>query len=114
MKTKKLLTQTLNTGDITIMSNMTCITATGDKISRIEESLIGGLKSSAAVHVDFGVKQSSHFQAVLEDTQSLGLILQPDDAVELGVLLIALGMKNKGSQAMATTMERLSALLAER
>lgn len=114
METKRLLTQALNTGDITIMSNVTCITATGDKVARIEEVLKDGVKSPTAVHVDFEVKQPSHLQAILEETQSLGLILQPDDAVELGLLLTALGMKNKDSQAVAAIAERLSALLAER
>ena len=114
MKTKKLLPQALHTGDITIMSNVTCITATGDKVARFEESWRDGVKNPAAVHVDFEVKQSSHLRAVLEDTQSLGLILQPEDAVELGVLLTALGMQIKVSQAVAAIMKRLSVLLAER
>ena len=112
MKTKKLLTQALRTGDITIMSNVTCITATGDKVARIEESLEDGA-SPAAVHVDFEVKQSSHLQSILEDTRSLGFIMQPNDAVKLGVLLLALSMQHTDDQAVAETIERLSALLAE-
>ncbi|EDX83367.1 hypothetical protein S7335_547 [Synechococcus sp. PCC 7335] len=114
MTTKKLLAQALHTGDISIMSNVTSITATGDKVARIEGSVRDGVQSPAAVHVDFDVKQPSHLKAVLEETRSLGLILQPDDAVELGVLLTALGMKNKESQAVAAITEHLSALLAER
>ncbi|MEN8446838.1 MAG: hypothetical protein ABG776_17720 [Cyanobacteria bacterium J06555_13] len=113
MKPKKLFAQSLHTGDILIMSNVTCITATGDKVARIEECVKDGVKSPTAVHVDFEVKQPSHLQAVLEETRSLGFILQPDDAVKLGVLLIALGIKDKDSQAMAAITERLSALLAE-
>ena len=114
METKKLLTQVLHTGDITIISNITCITATGDKVARIEESLSNGVKNPATVHVDFEVKQSSHLHNILEDTRSLGLILQPDDAVELGVLLLALGMKNNNPLTVETTMNRLSAILTKR
>jgi hypothetical protein len=112
MKTKQLLTQDLKTGDITIMSNVTSVTVTGTRIARVEEIPGHEPEMPSAVHVDFQVKQPSHLSAVLEGTEDLGLILQLEDAVELGVLLIAMGMEHKTADETAAVMARLSTLIA--
>ncbi|MEM8807908.1 MAG: hypothetical protein AAGF01_17955 [Cyanobacteria bacterium P01_G01_bin.38] len=107
METKRLLAQDFKTGEITVISNVTSITVTGNKIARLEQ-LAHKQESSSTVHVDFTVKQPSHLPAVLEETEELGLILKPDDAVKLGVLLIAMGMEDKMSEIVTMVMELLS------
>ena len=108
MKTKQLLTQELKTGDITVISNVTSVRVVGTKIARVEEIPGHELESPSAVHVDFEVKQPSRLAAVLEGTENLGLILQLDDAIELGKLLLAMGMEHKTPDEVAAIMDRLS------
>lgn len=113
MKTKQLLTQDLKTGDITIMSNVTSVTATCTKVARVEEMPGQEQENPSAIHVDFQVKQPSHFHTVLEDTETLGLILGLGDAVELGLLLVAMGMEHKTPDEAAALMTRLSKMMSE-
>ncbi|WP_227500080.1 hypothetical protein [Synechococcus sp. PCC 7335] len=108
---KQLLTQALKTGDITVISNVTSVTAVGTKVARVEEIAGHEQESPSAVHVDFKVKQPSHLPAVLEDTESLGLILQLEDAVELGLLLVAMGMEHKSPDEIEKLTARLSNLI---
>ena len=107
MKTKQLLTQTLNTGDITVISNVTSVTVAANKISRLEAVSGHGPESPSTVHVDFSVKQPSHLAAILEETEELGLILELDDAVQLGVFLIVMGMEHKTAEEITVMMTQL-------
>ena len=113
MKTKQFLTQDLHTGDITVMSNVTSVTVAGTKISRVEKIPGHELENPSAIYVNFEVKQPSHLHAVLEDTEALGLIVELDDAVELGLLLVAMGMEHKAPDEIATVKNRLSTLIRD-
>ncbi len=113
MKTNQLLTEDLKTGDITIISNVTSFTVTGTKIARVEEIPGHEQESPSAVHVDFEVKQPRNLLAEQEETKNLGLILQLNDAVELGVLLVAMGMEHKTPDQAVEVTARLSKLIAD-
>jgi hypothetical protein len=112
MKTK-LLSQALTTGDITVMSNVTSVTVAGTKVSRVEEVPGHEQESPSSVHIDFEVKQPSHLPAVLADTETLGMILQLEDAVELGLLLVAMGLEHKTPNQVADIISRLTRLAEE-
>lgn len=109
----KLLSRTVKTGDITVMSNVTSVTVVGTKVSRVEEIPGHEQESPSAVHIDFEVKQPSHLPAVLEDTEVLGMILQLEDAVELGLLLVAMGLEHKTPEQVAEITARLNRLVKE-
>ena len=105
------VTQELKTGDITVMSNVTSVTAICNRISRLETIKE---EEPKAIHVDFTVKpRKEHLLSILEETEQLGLILTLDDAIELGLLLVALGLEDKSSQEVEAIFERLFKLASE-
>ena len=105
------ITHELKTGDITVISNVTSVTATCNRISRLETIEEG---EPTAIHVDFVVKpHQKHLPSVLEETEELGLILSADDAIELGSLLIAMGLEDKSSQEANAIFEHLFRLASD-
>ncbi|EKU99651.1 hypothetical protein Lepto7375DRAFT_1715 [Leptolyngbya sp. PCC 7375] len=113
MNAKQLLVQPLKTGDITVISNVTSVTVNANKISRLEKIPGHEQESPSTVHVDFDVNQPSRLAAVLEETKELGLILELEDAVQLGIFLIAMGMENATPDDISAIMTRLSKLIAD-
>ncbi|MGD1852630.1 MAG: hypothetical protein ACFB2W_00125 [Leptolyngbyaceae cyanobacterium] len=111
MKTKQLLTQALATGEITVISNHASITVAGTQVARVEEIPGCEQENPSMVHVDFEVKNPSCQPEVLDNTKDLGLILELNDAVELGLLLVAMGMEHKTPKEIEATMMQLSELI---
>ena len=114
--TVKIEMRPFHTGDITVISNITSVTVTGDKVSRIGaiEGQEGG--NPAAIHVDLNVKHKSdspEMPGVLGSTKELGLILSTEDVVEVGLLLVAMGMVNKTGAEVTTVLNRLSDFITE-
>ncbi|MEB3231284.1 MAG: hypothetical protein VKJ64_09760 [Leptolyngbyaceae bacterium] len=103
-----LLTQKIQTGDITVMSNVTSITVVGTKVSRLADLPEGHQHRPSTVHVDFEVKQPTQTASVLEATETLGMILTVEDAVELGEYLLAMGLGDKSSDEVASVMARIN------
>lgn len=112
MKTK-LLTQDIQTGDITVMSNVTSFTVRGTKVSRVEEIPGHEQESPSSIHVDFTVQPPGHLPAAPEATQELGLILNLEDGVELGLLLVALGLEHKTPDEVASIIARLKQMIQD-
>jgi hypothetical protein len=112
MKTK-LFTQELNTGDITVISNLNSVMANGTRISRVEEVQGHAKESPSAIYIDLTVKQPAKLHDVLEATEEVDLVLSLEDSVELGLLMVAMGMEHKTDENIAETMSRLSQLIAE-
>ncbi|MEA5477901.1 hypothetical protein VB774_09745 [Pseudanabaena galeata UHCC 0370] len=112
MKTK-LFTQELNTGDITVISNLTSVTANCTRISRVEEVQDHEQESPSAIYIDLTIKQSAKLHDVLEATEEVDLVMSLEDSVELGLLMVAMGMEHKTDENIAATMSRLSQLIAE-
>jgi hypothetical protein len=106
-----LLTQDIETSDITVMSNVSSVTVVGTKVSRLADLPEGGHHAPTTVHIDFKVKQPTQLSSVLESTEILGMILSADDAVELGERLIAMGLDDQSPDAVAAVTSRINQYL---
>lgn len=109
----KLVTQDLHTSDITLMSNLTSMTVTGTKISRVEEIAGHEQDYPSTIHLDLQVKASHLQEKSVDITKEFGMILSLDDAVELGMLLMAMGLEHKSPSDVAAVMSRLTSLTTE-
>ena len=95
----------LHTGDIEVMSNLTSVTAKANRITRLEA--VKG-KDRAAIHVDLHVKpHPEHLPSVIGETEELDLVLDLDDAVEIGVLLVAMGLEDKSQLEIDEVFKRI-------
>ena len=105
-----VLTQHLHTHDITMMTNVTSLTVHGTKVSRLGDGT--DQATSASVYIDFAVKHPSH-GSDLDNTEEVSFILQPDDAVQLGLLLVSMGLGSITPEAIAAITTRLHQLESE-
>lgn len=104
--TVKFVTHTLNTGDITVMGNVSDVaTVQGSKISRIGAVEGQEQQNPAAIHVNFQVTNKPEDMLVL----MLGL----SDAIELGLQLVAMGIEAQPSPTLDDVRDRLSQLVSE-
>ncbi len=106
--TVKYVTHSLNTGDITVMGNITdVVTAKGNKISRIGAIEGQEQQNPAAVHINLEITGGD------SAAEMLVLILGLEDAVELGLQLLAMGIEDRPSPGVDEIRERLTQLVAE-
>lgn len=102
----------LTTGDIEVMSNLTSIIANANRISRLEA--VQGKASPARVHLDLKVKpHPEHILSVLGETEEVDLALSPDDALEIGIMMVAMGLENKSQLEVDEVFKRLFELTCE-
>lgn len=102
----------LATGDIEVMSNLTSIIANANRISRLEA--VKGKASPAKVYLDLKVKpHPEHLPSVLGETEELDLVLSPDDALEIGIMMVAMGLENKSQLEVDEVFKRLFELTCE-
>lgn len=113
MLKNKLFTRPLKTSDITISSNVTSIRANVIHISRVEEIAGHEKENPSAIHLDLKVEHPVKFHDVLEATEEMEMILNLEDAVELGLLMVAMGMEHKTPEEVSAAMSRLSQLIEE-
>jgi hypothetical protein len=106
--TVKPFTQKINTDEITVMSHVTSITVTGNKISKLQAD-----NNSSTIHLSFDVTDKKDEQCILSGAKELGLILQATDALELGLMLTAMGIKNQSPEEVAKIQARLYAIIEE-
>ena len=127
--TTKLITHPLKTGKLTAMSNVTSITIMGHQVSILEDRPEPEKKDRSAVHLTFyGEKDSElksisnrhgdveHLQklpSLLTTAEELGLIMDRDDAMEIGLSLLAMVMENKTAADIEAIHKRLSSKIAE-
>ncbi len=103
----------LATSDIEVTSNLTSIIAKANRISRLEAAK-GKIKSPAKVYLDLKVKpHPEHLPGVLGETEELDLVLNPDDALEIGILMVAMGLKDKSQLEVDEVFKRLFELTCE-
>lgn len=112
MKTK-LYTQALKTGAITLTSNVTTVTANATRMSRVEAVPGHEMESPSSIYIDLTVQQPVKLHDVLEATEEVDLILNLEDAVELGLLMVAMGMEQKTDTEVTATLARLSQLISD-
>lgn len=104
----------IKTSDITILSNLTSVTANVNRISRLEAVKGKEATDPAMIHVDFKVKpHKEHLPSVLGETEELDLVLNLDDAVEIGLLLVAMGLEDKSELEVDEVFKRLFELSCE-
>jgi hypothetical protein len=106
--TIKYVTHDLETHDITVMGHVEdAITLKGSKISRIGAIVGQEAQNPAAVHLNLEVAP--------HQTGSEMLVLSFDlqDAVEIGLELVAMGIEDNPSISIDDVKQRLVALVAE-
>jgi hypothetical protein len=103
------LTRNLETHDMTISSHLSSLTIRGQKISQLQ----GEKQDSTSVHLNFAVKERHKEPCVLAGAEELELILDSEDAYELGLLLVAMGMKKRQTSELSAIEVRMYNLIAE-
>jgi hypothetical protein len=111
--TTKLVTRPIKTGDLTAMSNVTSVTVTGHQVSILEVQPEPDKPDTSAVHLTFEVEHPHKLPDLLTNTEELGLIMERDDAVEIGLRLLAMAMENKTPAEIEAVQTRLSKMIAE-
>jgi hypothetical protein len=101
-------TRPLHTKDITVISNITSIVVTGDKISKLPSSTT---EESGVIHLNFEVKEKKHQGCVLADAEEICLILDRADALELGLLLLEMEVNEQTPEELGKIKARLTPLL---
>ncbi|MGK7925145.1 MAG: hypothetical protein AB4290_07845 [Spirulina sp.] len=104
--TATALVHKLNTGDIEVMSNVTDLTVRGDRVSRLDSD-----RASATVHLSFTVQNPQKLASILDATDELGFILRPEDAIEVGLSLVAMGMQGKTPEEITAALRQCMAEL---
>ncbi len=105
--TDQYLTRNLETDDITVSSHLSSLKVLGDKISKLQG------KDSTSIHLNFAVKERQDEPCILAGAEELELIIDSKDAFELGLLLTAMGMKNRQASELSAVEVRLYNLIAE-
>lgn len=104
--TVKFVTNPLNTGDITVVGNVSDVaTVQGSKMSRIGALEGQEQQNPAAIHVNF--------QMTNKPEEMLVLMLGLSDAIELGLQLVALGIEAQLSPKIDDVRDRLCQLVSE-
>lgn len=107
--TVQSITRPLQTDDITIMSHVTSVTAVGNKISKLTTKP----DNSTTIHLNFDVKGRKDEPCILAGAEELGLIINAQDALEIGLYLVAMAIKNPTEKEVAEIQSQLSATIAE-
>ncbi|WP_448561546.1 hypothetical protein [Trichothermofontia sp.] len=106
--TVKYVTHPLTTGDITIMGRVSDVaTVRGKTISQIGAIVGQEQQNPAAVHVNL---ESVDNQGT---NNMVTLILGLDDALELGIHLVAMGIENQPAPSIDDVRERVAQLVTE-
>ena len=111
--TTKLVTRPLKTGELTAISNVTSINVTGHQVSILEVQPEPGKKDTSAVHLTFDVEHPQKLPSLFANVEELGLIMDRDDAVKIGLSLLAMAMEDKSSGEIAAIKEKLSGMIAD-
>ncbi len=111
--TTKLVTRPLKTGELTAMSNVTSINVTGHQVSILEVQPEPGKKDTSAVHLTFDVEHPQKLPSLLATVEELGLIMDRDDAVKIGLSLLAMAMEDQNISVIKAIKQRLSSMIAE-
>ncbi|MDC0836040.1 hypothetical protein CKA32_002207 [Geitlerinema sp. FC II] len=107
--TVRATTHPLKTHAITLTSNISSTTVTGDRISRLETSPDPG---ESSVHLEFKVQPQSGTSDMACGAEELDFILEADDAVELGMSLLEMGLGHTDRSRLQEVFDRLSHLIA--
>jgi hypothetical protein len=102
------ITLPLKTKDINVMSHVTSITVTGDKISKLPATSVD---KPGVIHLTLAVKDNKDEPCILAGAEELCLVIDPADALELGLLLLEMEIEQQKPEELRGIQARLSALL---
>jgi hypothetical protein len=111
--TTKLQTMPLQTKEMTLMSNNTSIKVIGHKISKLIDQDEKQQNVSSSIHLTFDVKKEEKSPCILNNPEELGFIINPKDAIEIGLSLIAMGMDFHNEITLEEIKGRLAQISAE-
>ncbi|MBF2079613.1 MAG: hypothetical protein IGR76_14115 [Synechococcales cyanobacterium T60_A2020_003] len=111
--TTKAITRPLHTSGITVMSNITSMEVRGSKITKLAGTADHGGSSASDIYIDLEVEPKPEPSGQDPQTEELGLVLNAADALELGLLLVAMGLEDKTPDHVAATCDRLKALIED-
>jgi hypothetical protein len=107
----------LTTHDIQVSSSSGSMTVTGNRIFRTVSEAGIQKTNPTEVHLSFQIKRpielSDATDQTTETTDTLSLALSTDDAVEMGLHLLMMGMEGKPDIEIGLILERLSHLFGE-
>ena len=108
------ISRELKTGDLTVMSNLTSVTANASRISRLNAVKGKDVTDPASIRVDLKVKPHlEHLPSVSGETEELDLVLNVDDALQIGVMLVAMGLEDKSQLEIDEVFKRLFEITCE-
>ncbi|NJN29504.1 MAG: hypothetical protein HC824_02855 [Synechococcales cyanobacterium RM1_1_8] len=107
------ITRSWKTHDITVMSNVTSVHVQGKQVTKLGMIAEENSAPEAEIHLALDVQNDQHIASLLAETKTLGVILKPKDALELGLLLTAMGLENANPEKISTLFERLSQMMAD-
>jgi hypothetical protein len=109
--TVEYVTHLLKTGDVTVMGHIEdVLTVTGQRVSRIGAIEGQEQQNPPAIHVNFEILKKGEHPVTPE---MLGFIFSPADALELGMLLVAMAIEDKTSADVAEIKDHLSQLVTD-
>jgi len=107
--TVKYVTHLLKTGDVMVTGHIEdALTVTGQRVSRVGAVEGQEEKSPPVIHVNFEILKKGAHPITPE---MLGLIFSLADALELGMLLVAMAIEDKTSADVAEIKDHLSQLV---
>jgi len=105
--TVRAIVHPLVTQAITLTSNVTSTTVTGNRITRLETAPD---PTESSVHLEFKVQSHPGASDLLGGTQELDFIFETDDAIELGMSLLEMGLGHPDREKLKAILDRLSTL----
>lgn len=109
--TVEYVTHLLETGDVMVMGHIEdVLTVTGQRVSRIGAVEGQEEQNPLAIHVNFEIVKKGEHPVTPE---MLVLAFNPSDALELGMLLVAMAIEDKTSAEVAEIKGHLSQLVTD-
>jgi len=109
--TVEYVTHLLDTRDITVLGHLEDVaTVKGHRVSRVGAVEGQEQKNPPAIHVNFEITHKGEQPITPE---MLVLMFSPQDALELGKLLVAMAIEDKTSAEVAEIKEQLSRLVID-
>jgi len=109
--TVEYVTHLLETGEVMVMGHVEDVLAmTGQRVSRVGAIEGQEQQNSPAIHVNFEILKKGEHPITPE---MLVLAFTPSDALELGMLLVAMAIEDKASAEVSEIKNHLSRLVAD-
>lgn len=109
--TVEYVTHLLETGEVMVMGHVEdVLTVTGQRVSRVGAVEGQEQQNPPAIHVNFEILKKGEHPVTPE---MLVLAFAPSDALELGMLLVAMAIEDKTSAEVSEIKNHLSRLVTD-